>query len=459
MPGQDKRWLVKTKDAQDKPAILLMFGRAICRIVSAHNWSLTHIARIFDVHHSCIKKALENGYTPPDVVSEDYTRLDDPEFSKHFPPGAVAQLQPCERSEPPLKTTEDDSSDDEWRPSSSRGPLKRKGEEHESSLSPLSARTAKKPRHFSSSSTPSAQGTVLYSSPTSTFIPPLPRRKLRSPADTYPLSSSSIPPTLSAFLKSVNKIDLSTHLSFLLARGFTLERIRIMGETWTDEMIKEAVERGLCKAEEAEERKTLSIFDALTLELAIRKFRHPAGSPPSQNSSTTPASLSAFLSNLVGFDLTTHRALFEGQGFDIARLSAIREWEEGDLREVLGRALQPSEKGAGGVSKLEVMAVEFALRNCANCKAKQKGRATSDPGSTPARGLPQQFRDGFYSGWDNPGAHRQPFECGRRESSLADEATSTWSSSHPIFVTNIKLEQSTPPVKTREKSNLQETHS
>ncbi|KAJ7615584.1 hypothetical protein FB45DRAFT_906815 [Roridomyces roridus] len=171
-----------------------------------------------------------------------------------------------------------------------------------------------------------------------------------------------MPTTLSTFLKSVNQIDLSMNLALLSARGFTLERIGLMGEMWTDEMIKGAVERGLCEDEEEDKWGGMTAFDALTLELAIRKFRRKAKSS-SPNSNSIPATLSEFLRNVVGFDLTGHRALFEEQGFDIARLSAMREWEEGDLREVLGRVLRPLEKGAGGMSKLEVIAVEFALRS------------------------------------------------------------------------------------------------
>ncbi|KAJ7636607.1 hypothetical protein FB45DRAFT_906928 [Roridomyces roridus] len=364
----------KTRTRGPSERALNREGRAICRIVSAHEWPVRKIALIFGISRQVITRAIDNEYLPPDVVSEDYTHLKDPEFSKHFPPGAVAprtKFQHRKRSESPLTTSDEDSSEDESKPSSSRVLLKRKcvGDGRPPPTSVSGAFTAKKPRHFSSSAS-SGQGSDSDSEslspptrpPTSTFIPALPRYKPRSSTKTYLLSPILIPTTLSVFLKSVNQIDLSAHLSLLSARGFTLERIRIMGAMWTDAMIKQAVERGLCEGEDEDKWKGMSAFDALTLELAIRKLRCKAESS-SPNSNSNPATLSAFLSNVVGFDLTAHRALLESQGFDIDRLRAMREWEEGDLREVLARALRPGGEGEGGMFKLEILAVEFALKS------------------------------------------------------------------------------------------------
>ncbi|KAJ7615585.1 hypothetical protein FB45DRAFT_1055914 [Roridomyces roridus] len=303
-----------------------------------------------------------------DAVSEDYAHVKDPELAKHFPPGDNAPRRKLQRRER-FKSPPTTSDDEDYLPYSSRRPLKRKGEERVSRMPPPTsvsgARTTKKPRYFSSGSISSAQDSVPLSLPTRshTIIPSLPPRKLRSPTKALSPSAASSPTTLSAFLESVNRIDLSAHLSLLSAQGFTLERMRIMGQTWTDEMIKEAVKRGLCEAGEEEERKRISVLDALTLELEIRKFRGKAGSSstPLENSAVIPATLSAFLRNVVGFDLTVHRALFEAQGFDVDRLRAMREWEEEDIREVVGRALSSQGEGAGGMCKLEILAVEFAL--------------------------------------------------------------------------------------------------
>ncbi|KAJ7636585.1 hypothetical protein FB45DRAFT_1001628, partial [Roridomyces roridus] len=287
-------------------------GRAICRIVFAQNWPASEIAGIFGISRSSVQRAVSNGYVRPDNVSEDYAHVKDPEFAKHFPPVASAPAQNSQRrkcSESPVTT----SDDEDYSPGSSRGPLERKSMEHLSRppTSVSGARTAKKPRYYSSSSVSGAKDSVSLSLPmrSSKLFPLLTRHQL-SP------SATPSPATLSAFLKRVNNIDLSAHLSLLSARGFTLERMRIMGGTWTNEMIKEAVERGLCEADEWNERKIMSALDAVTLELEIRKFRGKAGLS-FQNPNTTPASLSAFLTNIVGFDLTVHRTLFESQGFDI----------------------------------------------------------------------------------------------------------------------------------------------
>ncbi|KAJ7615572.1 hypothetical protein FB45DRAFT_1064449 [Roridomyces roridus] len=357
----------KTRTPNPSERALNREGRAICRIASTHQISVSQIARIFRVSYSSVQRAIDNAYSPRDVVAEDYAHLKDPEFSKHFPPDAAAptfalkqERHGRKRSESPQTTSDEDDSD---------VPLSLKRKCRAPPPKSVSAAfTAKKPRHFSSF-TPSKRNSdsESHSQPpcTSTSTAQLPRRKPRSPAETKPLFPTSSPTTLSAFLKNVNKIDLSAYRSLLSARGFTLERIRIMGETWTDKMVKEAVERGLCEDEEEDERKTLNAIDALTLELEIRKLRGKTGSSPTPiaNSGAIPPSLSAFLRNVVGFDLTEHRALFAVQGLDIDRLCVMREWDAEDLREVVGRALQPREEGAGWMSKLEILAVEFALRD------------------------------------------------------------------------------------------------
>ncbi|KAJ7636606.1 hypothetical protein FB45DRAFT_1001639, partial [Roridomyces roridus] len=188
-------------------------GRAICRIVFAHNCSEGEIADIFGISSSSVQRATSNGYARPDNVSEDYAHVKDPELAQHFPPVASVPTQNSQRrkcSESPVTT-----SDDEDYSYISRVPLKRKSVEHLSRppTSVSGARTAKKPRYFSSSSISDAQDSVSLSlptrSPTSTFIPSLLRRNPSS----HPLSPTSTSTTLSAFLKRVNDIDLSAHLS------------------------------------------------------------------------------------------------------------------------------------------------------------------------------------------------------------------------------------------------------
>ncbi|KAJ7636553.1 hypothetical protein FB45DRAFT_1138267 [Roridomyces roridus] len=182
----------KTRTLGPSQRALNREGRAICRIVSAHEWSVRQIAQIFGLSRKVITRAIDNEYSPPDVVSEDYTHLKDPEFSKQFPPGAVAprtKFQRRKRSDSPHTTSDEDYSEDESKPSSPRVPLKRKcvGDGRPPPTSVSGAFTAKKPRHFSSSA-PSRQESDSESlspptrSPTSAFIPPLSRR---SPTKTY----------------------------------------------------------------------------------------------------------------------------------------------------------------------------------------------------------------------------------------------------------------------------------
>lgn len=66
-------------------------GRAICRIVHAHGWSLADIGRVFGVSETSVSRAVDNvrqgRHLPRDRISEDYMRVKDPElFKKHFPP-------------------------------------------------------------------------------------------------------------------------------------------------------------------------------------------------------------------------------------------------------------------------------------------------------------------------------------------------------------------------------------
>ncbi|KAJ7636544.1 hypothetical protein FB45DRAFT_864574 [Roridomyces roridus] len=121
------------KIASHRNRVLNREGRAICRTVYAHgNWSTRRIARIFGVSQCSIRRAIDNGYSPRDVVGEDYAHLKDPDFSKHFPPGATAPSQRHLTKRVTTDDEEEDSSDDEYI-ASSRVLQKRKGQEHESS--------------------------------------------------------------------------------------------------------------------------------------------------------------------------------------------------------------------------------------------------------------------------------------------------------------------------------------
>ncbi|KAJ7443216.1 hypothetical protein B0H11DRAFT_2093083 [Mycena galericulata] len=61
-------------------------GRAICRIVHAHDWKISDICIIFGGQiHRAVSRAIENAYKPPDNTLDDYDHVD-AEFRKKYPP-------------------------------------------------------------------------------------------------------------------------------------------------------------------------------------------------------------------------------------------------------------------------------------------------------------------------------------------------------------------------------------
>ncbi|KAJ7470188.1 hypothetical protein B0H11DRAFT_2041771 [Mycena galericulata] len=64
-------------------------GRAICRIMYNNGWNLTQISFIFGLNNSnATQRAVVNNYSPPDNVAQDYYYADlhDPEFRKNLLP-------------------------------------------------------------------------------------------------------------------------------------------------------------------------------------------------------------------------------------------------------------------------------------------------------------------------------------------------------------------------------------
>nr|GAT47943.1 predicted protein [Mycena chlorophos] len=69
-------------------------GRAIIRIVAAHGWTASGIARIFGVSVGPVKDAMVNkAYNTPDDVSKDYKLAPD-EYMQRFPPKGRANAVP-----------------------------------------------------------------------------------------------------------------------------------------------------------------------------------------------------------------------------------------------------------------------------------------------------------------------------------------------------------------------------
>ncbi|KAJ7627345.1 hypothetical protein FB45DRAFT_921109, partial [Roridomyces roridus] len=202
-------------------------GRAICRIVHAHDWTALRIAHIFDIPPKRVKKAIQNEYAPPDVVSEDYERVKDPEFARYFPP-----VHSWSRPGSPLTAMEE----------SEYSEYSEEEEEEETN----NRRTVKKP----------------------------PRNKYTS--------------ALPSFLANILHVDLSQHHALLVARGFTMPRLKIIA-SWPETAIKEALQRTLlveCEFTiegegEGSAAGGMTPFEVITLEFGLRllKEQSPAFIP------------------------------------------------------------------------------------------------------------------------------------------------------------------------------------
>ncbi|KAJ7607727.1 hypothetical protein FB45DRAFT_394033 [Roridomyces roridus] len=299
-------------------------GRAICRIVYAHDWTVMRIARIFGIPPKRVTKAIHNVYAPPDVVSEDYERVRDPEFARYFPP---VESKSESRPESPL-TAMDDSDDSDYSEEGTR------------------VRTVKKPS----------------------------RNKYT------PVGHNAS--ALHSFLENILHVDFSQHHALLVERGFTMPRLKIIA-SWPESAIKEALQRTLLIECEFTSDAAIGMtpFEVITLEwiawaqgawhvyprtssplLCLVSFRSEINvkQPPNTNTSTT---LVSFLLTIMGFDLTAHHSLLDTQGFDVQRLTLMGAWEVEDLRETLRRTLY-RDFVPGGMSALEVLALEFVVRDC-----------------------------------------------------------------------------------------------
>ncbi|KAJ7779394.1 hypothetical protein DFH07DRAFT_507539 [Mycena maculata] len=167
-------------------------------------------------------------------------------------------------------------------------------------------------------------------------------------------------------------IDLSAHHALMDAQGFSVPRLGVVA-TWGREAIQETLSRLLMGSEPAAAgRKGMTAMEVITLELAIRKLKgsslpraRPALPPPASNPSHSGTTLPAFLKNVMGLDLRAHHELLQAQGFDVARLSGIATWDRKNIQELFTRSLTGDGPGVGGrgMTALEVLALEFAIRS------------------------------------------------------------------------------------------------
>lgn len=98
--------------------------------------------------------------------------------------------------------------------------------------------------------------------------------------------------------------------------------------------------------------------------------------PLGSNATNSGTTLSLFLKNIMGFNLSEHHGFMVAQGVDIGYLSAMSGWERGRLQEVLKLTLlEPTNEAdremssvpgvRKGMKVLEVMALEFCIRRAA----------------------------------------------------------------------------------------------
>ncbi|KAJ6592839.1 hypothetical protein B0H19DRAFT_1088608, partial [Mycena capillaripes] len=68
----------------DNDRVLNREGRAICRIVHAHGWSILAISKIFKVGRAAVTKAVKNSYYHADDILKDYNHVG-PDYKEKFP--------------------------------------------------------------------------------------------------------------------------------------------------------------------------------------------------------------------------------------------------------------------------------------------------------------------------------------------------------------------------------------
>ncbi|CAK5281923.1 unnamed protein product [Mycena citricolor] len=211
---------------------------------------------------------------------------------------------------------------------------------------------------------------------------PLPRRSLLAekkkqsepPLSTarHPLPSRKREDRLESFLQEpMPGVDLTAYLPIFRSKGFdTLDRLIALGG-WPDSAFRSAMKRLFLR--NSHFPAGMSAFEVISLELGIRSRRCHLGRQPSHHWSLADfesSSLSAVLSDVMGFDLSSHEALFRSQELDVCIFQEmIRSWLPTAIRNALERALLDKHAGEGrlsesrrkGLSAVEVLALEFKL--------------------------------------------------------------------------------------------------
>ncbi|KAJ7082598.1 hypothetical protein C8R44DRAFT_822970 [Mycena epipterygia] len=250
-------------------------GRAICRIVHQHGWTVPQISHIFGSRNS-IRRALDNTYCPPDRTSEDYDHVE-AEFKERYSPLKTSRIQ----KKAPLENYSSDERDTGLEDDLPLAALKRPRADtptDDVTQSDSGSRTAKKPRYqyvagnAAQTAKPSSRQYASDADSSSvlnvSFIRPKPQT---SPALNKALPKR--PPALLSFLKSVLDLDLSQHLPLFTDRGIgDIATLRTMA-AWDRKQLQETLTRVLMGSpDELGGRTGLTALEIVSLELAIRNL-------------------------------------------------------------------------------------------------------------------------------------------------------------------------------------------
>ncbi|KAJ7827254.1 hypothetical protein B0H14DRAFT_2815424 [Mycena olivaceomarginata] len=231
-------------------------GRAICRIVHAHRWRPTDIAKIFGLETKPIGKAIGNNYVPADGPQEDYDHVG-ADFLEAFPPQQWdgKQIAGGKRAHP-----EGDEEEE--------GPTQISNKQATLSKIPPKPRNDKAPPSKSDVPIPNRDGgrkrraiaNKQAGASTSVQAPA---------AQSIPTGARAQPESLLTFLKNVMGMDLSAHVVLFQEKGFTdVGILRTIGR------LSDADLRGMLRRLLVGDgsNKGLSDLELEMLELALRKL-------------------------------------------------------------------------------------------------------------------------------------------------------------------------------------------
>ncbi|KAF8194828.1 hypothetical protein K438DRAFT_1827465 [Mycena galopus ATCC 62051] len=383
---------VRVKIRGGSTKVLNRQGRAICRLFSARGWSPKAIAYIFRVSEASVSRAIQNRRYNPRDREQDDLKLAGPDFSGDLPPPlSDARLKALIAGAIPVVPKAStrtviclDTSDDEFEPDA--GPLSN-GRSQRATKLKCNIRlreiadnedneNGSVQENTQPNSGPSPYAQTNPHAPAPRFFPPPP---LFRPIPLPPVRRSEAPPPeLSAFLKTLTGADFSPYYELLKAQGFTVPLLHTIA-TWADhEIYREDGLNGLLMGNPLGQRgMTALIFIKFQKAIStLQSTSHPPPPAPSLPPLNSGATLSDFLKNVMGADLSHHLALFQAQGYDIPALHELIS-DTTEARRVLRVTLLDPARldatevslvpptGKQGISPLEVLALELCFKRAA----------------------------------------------------------------------------------------------